>query len=131
MIELIVQIANQVGISSSLLLAICTVESDLRNINNYNDRVEASLGICQVQLTTARSLVPHADRLALQQVEFNLTVAALYIKKLSNKYELIDEIISSYNMGSVKKINGVYSNQSYVDKALALYYSTYDKNKIQ
>jgi len=38
------------------------------------------------------------------------------LKSLCNRYENEDHVISAYNAGSVRKINGKFSNQAYVDK---------------
>jgi hypothetical protein len=128
MIQLLTQIANQVGISSSLLLSICTVESNLKNINNYLDNVEPSFGVCQVQLSTARTIMPYVDSLALQRPRINALIAAMYIKRLEMKYDLLSEVVSAYNRGSIKRINGKLSNQKYVDNVLTYYYTIYEQN---
>lgn len=121
MIELFVTISSKIGVSTSLLLAICGVESKFHNINNFNDPHGGSHGVCQINVKTAQMLLPYADKLALQQVSFNIEVSALYLKKLQKKYNNTNHIISAYNAGHVTINNGVYSNQLYVNKVLKEY----------
>ncbi len=111
-------ISKTIGINAYLILSICSVETNLKSVNNFTDKNEASMGICQIQLTTARSLISHIDMLALQQNSVNINIAALYIKKLHKKYGNYSDTIAAYNAGRVKKINGRYVNYKYVDKVL-------------
>jgi hypothetical protein len=120
MIELFTVIAGKVGISASLLLAVCTHESGLKNINNFTDRLEVGLGACQLHVSTARQFGKHYDMLALQQTRVNAKVAALYLKSLQKKYLYDSEVISSYNYGHVKYKNNRLVNHIYVAKVLNL-----------
>jgi soluble lytic murein transglycosylase-like protein len=120
---LISVIAKKVGVSASLLLSICTVETGLRNVNNLEDPNGGSYGVCQVSLPAARSVMPYIGILALQQPEVNIEVAALYLKKLQQKYD--DNIwhsVAAYNAGTPRMVDGVYRNQKYVDKVQKVYY---------
>lgn len=103
-------IATKIGVSAQLLISVCSVETGLVNKNNFEDRVEASLGVCQVQLTTARRFGKHYDMLALQQPRTNILVAAKYLKWQLNRYGSEYMAISSYNAGSFTT-----KNQRYVD----------------
>ncbi len=114
-------ISKTVGINAYLVFSICFVETGAKPMNNFNDRNEASMGICQIQLTTARSLVPHLDMLALQQTTVNINVAAMYLHKLHKKYGNFPDTAAAYNAGHVKKVNGRYSNQTYVSKVMEKY----------
>ena len=127
MLELFTIIANKVGVNVSILISICTVETGLRNVNNFNDaNGRGSLGICQMSVDAAREVLPHADGLALQQVPVNVKVAALYLKKLEKRYTYFPHYIAAYNMGHVKlNREGNLVNQAYVDKVLAIS-NTYD-----
>lgn len=120
MIELFTTIANQVGVSASLLISVCTAETGLRNVNNFGDaNGRGSLGICQVGLPTAREQIKHVDALAMQQVRVNIRVAAIYLKKLERTYTSYPLIIAAYNMGHVKiNRNGQLVNREYVDKVM-------------
>ncbi len=116
MIETFTLIAQKVGISVSLLLSICTVESNLRNVNNYNDKNNGSFGLCQLNLDTARLLKPHLDRLALQQPSVNIHTAALYIKQLEKQCSSPECLASGYNAGTP-----TMKNKKYVDKVMKVY----------
>lgn len=48
-----------------------------------------------------------------------INYALKHLKKLCNRYENEDYIISAYNAGSVRKIGNTFSNQKYVDKVKA------------
>jgi soluble lytic murein transglycosylase-like protein len=118
MIELFTAIAGKVGVSVSLLLAICTQESGLRNVNNFNDPRGGSHGQCQLNHKTAKMLVPYSDMLALQQPKFNVYVAALYLKKLEDKYLYPALVIAAFNSGTPKYKNNELINQKYVASVL-------------
>lgn len=128
MVETILAIAKTIGVSGQMLLAICTVESNLHNVNNFTDphhhRPKGSYGACQVSLDVAREINPELDILALQQPNVNIEVAGKYLKKLEIRYGNIFDAVSAYNCGSVRKdLNGQYSNKRYVDKVAAIYYN--------
>jgi soluble lytic murein transglycosylase-like protein len=127
MIELFTAIANQVGVSASLLISVCAVETNLRNVNNFGDaNGRGSLGLCQVSVDAAKSVAPHLDGLALQQNAVNVKVAAMYLKKLENKYLFDELVIASFNAGSPRYTkSGKLRNKLYVDKVLALRESKY------
>jgi hypothetical protein len=113
--------AKAAGISASLLISICTVETGMRNVNHYHDGASVSAGICQIKISTARSVAPYADLLSLQQIGFNLYIAGLYLKKLDDKYHNLTHVIAAYNAGHVTISNGLYSNQRYVNKVMNRY----------
>lgn len=118
MITILTQAAKIVGVSAHLLIAICTIETNLNNINNFNDKYAPSFGVCQIQVNTARLIFSHIDALALQQAEVNALVAAALIKRLNRQYEQIDEVIAAYNAGSVIYKDNDFVNREYVDKVL-------------
>lgn len=111
LIELITRIAIKVGIESSLLLAVANVESNVKIVNYFNDN-HSSYGIMQVELRTAREILPFVDSIALQQPEVNIYVAAKYLKKMQDRYGYIKGI-SAYNAG-----RPIESNKNYVKKVL-------------
>lgn len=127
MVNLIVGIANTVGVSPMLLLSICQVETGMKVLNNYTDG--GSYGVAQLQLKTARTIVPRVDILALQQPSVNVMIAAKYLKSLLNKYGNDEwKAVAAYNAGSLKYKNGVLINKKYVDKVKKVYYHN-DRNK--
>jgi hypothetical protein len=122
MVELFTLIADSVGVSASLLLSVCTVESGLRQVNNFGDaNNRGSFGICQVSLDVAREQLHFLDKLALQQNVVNIRVSANHLKKLLKKYQNVNDAVSAYNMGHVRIRNNRYANQRYVDKISLLY----------
>lgn len=108
-----------------LLLAICSTETGLRNVNNYQDNQGPSYGICQLKISTARALYKHLDALSLQQEQVNFMVANRYLESLKTRYNgNLLKSISAYNAGTYTEKNFVY-----VDKVVKtmLQYSS-DKN---
>lgn len=123
MINMLVGVANTVGVNSMLLVSICNVETGMRNVNNYGDHHGPSYGVAQIKLDTARSVVPYVDVLALQQPRVNATVAAKLLKKLNKKYNNQWDAVAAYNAGSLRYKNGKLINKKYVDKVKHSYYN--------
>lgn len=115
------QVAASVGISANLLYAVCLHETGFKNVSNYNDPHNGSYGICQINLDTAREIMPYVDRLALMQIRVNLEIAGLYLKKLSNKYNNISHVLAAYNAGHVTYVDGTIRNHRYIDKVMNIY----------
>ncbi len=77
--------AKAAGIAAQLLYGICSTESDLRvNITGDDGR---SIGICQVQLGTARMFIPKITRKELMNPLVNTYVAGLYLAKQGRRYQ--------------------------------------------
>jgi len=84
--------AKQVGISSDLLVAVCWVESNHRNVPVRMDGATPSYGVCQVKLETAE----HMDQVfrhrikatpaRLNQPRINAFYAAKYLKYQLKRY---------------------------------------------
>lgn len=107
MVLSIIKAALTVGISPYLLLGICDVESNMRNISGDKG---ASIGICQVQHRTATHM--GIDSNDLWNPDTNALAAARYIKYNikrfhNNKYC----VVSAYNAGYCTD-----KNNKYVDK---------------
>lgn len=115
--------AKQVGVSAALLFSVCHVESHMKTINNFQDgHGRGSFGVCMVSLEVARSFKPEADRLALQQLSYNLLISAMYLKSLSDNYNgNISYIAAAYNGGYVYFNGKEIRNQVYVNKVLKVY----------
>lgn len=113
---LILAIAKSIGVNAYLLVSICTVESNLNNVNNFKDKNGGSFGTCQLNLKTARQIAPNIDILALQQPMVNAHIAALYLKRLEKKYKTNRRIASAYNAG-----RPVTYNPTYVNKVMRIY----------
>lgn len=76
-----------------------------------------SFGLCQLMGAVARELGLKGTVFQLLDEQTNLTYAAKLIKRLANRFKERNDIIAAYNAGTpVKTMNGLYKNQSYVDK---------------
>jgi len=123
MIDIIVQAATYYGLNPALLLAICTVESDLRNVVNVKDGSHrSSYGICQIQLRTAKAHYLGVKASDLLNPEINAQIAAKIVRDNLNKYDYdLDCAIAAYNAGSCRKIDGKPFNYKYVKKVKKKY----------
>ncbi len=80
---------------------------------------KTSWGLCQVMGGTARWLGLEKPIPTILAPRENLEFACAYIKKLKKKYNVLQDVISAYNAGSVTRLaNGDYENQDYVDKVI-------------
>ncbi len=83
---------------------------------------KVSWGICQVMGSTARWLGFKGPLPMLCDPGINLNWACRYLSKLRDEHGLIENIISAYNAGSVRRDKqGLFSNQEYVNKVLKIY----------
>lgn len=123
MINMLTNIATFLKISPKLLIALCSTESDLRNVINYNDGPTHSYGICQIKLETAREFMPTIHTHHLMIPEVNSLLAGSYLARQLNRYDgNICYAISAYNMGTAKlNKKGNFVNYKYVRKVLKRY----------
>lgn len=120
MLALLKTIAIAVQISSKLLISICWIESNHRNVVNLDDGGSPSYGICQIKLETANWIKEKyklpGEKLSVVDImtpEINAYYAALYLKWQTTRYPNdLNCIISSYNAGSCIKSN----QETYVKK---------------
>lgn len=119
-IEILTIAANNIGLKASLLISVCSVESNLKTVSNTLDPNEGSHGICQVSLRTARELIPNINKQKLLNPYINAHLAAKILKQKVDKYGL-ELGIASYNSGSPLYKNGVLKNQKYLDKVLKIH----------
>lgn len=90
--------------------------------NNISEETElvlqmSSIGLCQCMGLIARELGFRQNLLQLTVPQISVNLGAKKLKLLSQKYNTIDDVLASYNAGSPRKLeNGLYVNQSYVDK---------------
>lgn len=102
------------------------IPSKFAKINFITDETEEMLqkfswGICQVMGSTARWLgyqgpIPH-----LCNADTNLNWACRFISRLKDQHGVIENIIASYNAGSVRrKPDGSFINQAYVNKVVSV-----------
>ena len=116
-------ISSMIGIKASLVLAVCSVESDFRNVITPRDGgPQPSVGICQIKPSTADMMLPSSEVAVnssmLKNKFFNMFIAASYLKWQKERYKGdIRDSVSAYNMGTAKvSDSGDYLNQAYVDK---------------
>lgn len=123
MTALILAIATKIGVPGALLLSICAVETNLKNINNFEDGEFGSLGVCQVSPQTAKLFGRHYDSLSLQQPIVNIKIAAKYLKKQLLRYKNNTILATAaYNSGTAKfNKNGKLINEAYVNRVLKVY----------
>ena len=112
------------GVPGVLLLAICTNESNLKNVTTPNDHGSPTYGICQIKSDTAKSLGYKGGTEGLMSPTVNARYAALYLKKQLGRYDG-DWCMSvaAYNAGSFYesvKFPGKPRNFVYVKKVTLL-----------
>lgn len=120
-VQIITIAAKKVGVSASVLIAICSHESgEFKYNHNENDNGSPSFGICQVKMGTAFELGFKGNRAALQKPETNAYYAALYLNKQLDRYKgNLLKSVAAYNSGTyyeVKKHPGCPGNMEYVKK---------------
>lgn len=119
-IAAIIKAANAAKVSSVLLVAICSYESqDFKKPFNPSDSGSPSYGICHVKEDTARMMGFKGDVKELMNVKVNAKYAARYLKHQETRYGESDwvRIVAAYNAGSFlesKKIPGCPRNLKYL-----------------
>ena len=118
--ETIVLAAAKVAkVSGTILLAICTHESGLKNITTQHDGGSPSIGICQVKYETAKMLGFTGEASGLENPKTNAKWAAEYLKYQYERYDHNwHKTISAYNAGSYNESNivpGCAKNRKYVN----------------
>ena len=101
--------------------AVCWVESSHRvNVVHRDDGGHNSVGICQIQLPTARFLGFKGSEADLYQTDTNLRLSSAYLRYQLLRYRGdVGKAISAYNMGHYKlNAQGIVANKSYVDKVM-------------
>ncbi len=93
-------------------------------LNNFSEDTEnilqaCSIGLMQVMGCVARELGHTRSLLELVEPEIGIEFGCKRLNKSFLKYDLLGDIIASYNAGSVLfESNGKYKNQGYVNKVL-------------
>lgn len=128
LVMILTSVAAKVGISPALLIAVCTTETNLRNVDVMMDGGSPSFGICQVKLETAHFMArvhsrPNLSRYSfndMRQIEKNAKVAALYLKYQIDRYDGdVCKAVAAYNAGRFKESSvhpGLPFNWKYLDK---------------
>jgi soluble lytic murein transglycosylase len=122
--QIILTIAKMIGVPTALLLAICTHESNLKNVVRNNDSGSPTYGICQVKKSTAEFLGYKGEGEGLMSPKTNVKYAALYLKYQLDRYDGdINKAIAAYNAGSFNESSpGIPRNLRYLNTVLNIYY---------
>jgi soluble lytic murein transglycosylase-like protein len=118
-VQTILSAAKAVKISGTILVAICSHESDLKNIIVPFDGGSPTYGICQVKLDTARMFGYSGDDEGLMDPKTNAKYAAKYLKYQYKRYGNWCQAVSAYNAGRYnesRKKPGYPRNLKYVLK---------------
>lgn len=108
-VTILTQAAKAVGVSPALLLSVCWVETNHRNVDVPHDGHSASRGICQVKDATASDMEPDIYPSSLSNPEVNARVAAKYLKKQIKRYNgQIWCAVDAYNKGTMKSCDSIY-----------------------
>jgi len=122
MIETITLAAKAFALPPALLIALCTVESNLNNTINIHDGGSPSYGICQVKLQTARMFNNTVHVGNLLNPYLNALYAAAYLKWQATRYAgNLCYATAAYNAGKVKWKRGRIKNAKYVLKVQKRY----------
>lgn len=98
-----------------LLLAICSSESDFRNVVNPDDGGSPSYGICQIKLNTARTVGFQGRPKKLMHQGVNIYYAGAYLSKQLKRYKgNTCAAIAAYNLGKAKYVGTRIKNTTYV-----------------
>lgn len=117
-VSIILLAAKKAGVSGSLLLAICTHESGLKNVLVPHDGGTPTYGICQVKYDTAKMMGFDGKAKDLMNPEVNAKWAAEYLKFQKDRYDgNWMKSTAAYNSGTYnesKKLPGCPRNLAYV-----------------
>lgn len=115
---IILAAAKQIGVSGSLLLAICTHESGLDNVLVQHDGGSPSYGICQIKYSTAKMIGFQGKAKDLMVPKINAYWAASYLKYQKSRYDgNWLKSTAAYNSGTYnesKDVPGCPRNLKYI-----------------
>jgi soluble lytic murein transglycosylase-like protein len=101
---IILAAAKAAKVSGTLLLAICTHESGLKNVYVPHDGGSPTYGICQVKLPTAQMMGFKGEAKDLMIPEINAKWAAIYLKYQIDRYDKnLCKATAAYNAGKFNK----------------------------
>lgn len=117
-VSIILLAAKKAGVSGSLLLAICTHESGLKNVLVPHDGGSPTYGICQVKYDTAKMMGFNGEAKDLMTPKVNAKWAATYLKYQKSRYDGDwMKSTAAYNSGTYnesKKVPGCPRNLAYI-----------------
>lgn len=116
MIAVVTAAAKAAGVPPALLLAICTVESNLNpHAVNVHDGGSASYGLCQLKVATAKQFDGAATPEMLLEAKDNARIAASFLAFSIGRYQTTQCAVASYNAGSCRRnASGAIRNIKYV-----------------
>jgi len=121
LLVLFASVTKTFGLPDGLLSSICYTEShyDTKAINTDDGRGN-SVGVCQVKLSTSRTLGFKGSERQLQDPSVNIYYSGKYLRRQLNRYGGdSNKAIAAYNSGTLKlNENGDIRNQNYVDKVV-------------
>lgn len=119
---IIVAAAKSVGVPGALLLAICTHESNLKNVMVPHDGGSPSYGICQIKEATANSLGFKGKARELMNPTVNAKFSAKYLKMQLERYDGDwCKATAAYNAGTYNpssKVPGKPRNLKYINRVV-------------
>jgi len=133
---------QKLGVEPAVIAAIMHRESEGNpDAMRYEaKKKDYSYGLMQVLSETAKWLGFNADVNILLEPEINIYYGAKYLANRLKLYGNMVDAISAYNCGTVKKTNGIYSNQGYVFAVVAnvsvyrehfrIFYPNYNKEVV-
>lgn len=115
LLEIFIAVSIQYSIPSNLLSSICMVESSHKiHAINPNDGGSDSLGVCQIKLSTAKSVGYTGNKKGLLDPNTNINYAGKYLRKCFDKHKDWIKAVKCYNRGYNAKIG----SDTYEDKVL-------------
>jgi len=145
-------VAKKYSLPYATLKGLCALESEGFIARSYRAEPainDASYGLMQLLMGTARGLGYSGDAEGLYNPQVSLDLGAKFLKQLVDKYSSMPDAIASYNMGyprpaskttpHIIELYGkpdatwIYANQPYVDRvmAYATFYQVKDINHDQ
>jgi soluble lytic murein transglycosylase-like protein len=114
------RVERATGLPPGIMPRLVTVESSWRPQAVSSKR---ALGLAQVKLSTARTIDPEITREELMQPAVNVTVGAVYLVRLLNRYDGdLRAALRAYNAGPTNvdrwAARGVEVSGAYADKVL-------------
>lgn len=117
---LIKEISKDFGNNPALIKALIHVESSFNERAHNLSAHENSIGLGQINEPTAKALgIKNIDD--LYDPAFNIQTMNKLLDDLKSRYDSIFEIISAYNVGSLKYRNGKFINSGYVFSVFSKY----------
>lgn len=91
------------------------------SVRSETELQKFSWGYIQIMGATARSIGFEKQIPLLSAPKVGLQWGCYYLANLKKKYAKIEDMVSSYNAGSPRVENGIYSNQEYVDRVMSYF----------